>query len=113
MKFRGKRLVALLVTLGLLCLARSYWLGKARSELVSFGEGVKIGDPARAAMRQCELKSLLKCRGPYEGDVVAAHPTRIRRDQLGCVDRREGRQSHWRAFSHCRLIEVQATRESR
>ena len=74
MKFRGKRLVALLVTLGLLCLARSYWLGKARSELVSFGEGVKIGDPARAAMRQCELKSLLKCRGPYEGDVVAATP---------------------------------------
>ena len=67
--------MALLVTLGLLWLGRSYWLGKARGELLAFAESVKIGDPLRAARRQCELRRLLKCRGSRDdADVVAATP---------------------------------------
>jgi hypothetical protein len=72
MKSRVIRVVALLVTLGLLWLGRSYWLSKAHSELLSFAESVKIGDPVSAAMRQCESKRLLKCRGPYEDDNLIA-----------------------------------------
>jgi hypothetical protein len=74
MKFRGKHVVLVLVTLGLLWLGRSHWLGKARSELVSFGKSVKVGDTVRDARRQCESKSLLKCGSAYEDDVVAATP---------------------------------------
>jgi hypothetical protein len=74
MKSRVIRIVALLVTLGLLWLGRSYWLGKARGELLALAESVKIGDPALAARRQCELRSLLKCRSAYEDDIVADTP---------------------------------------
>jgi hypothetical protein len=74
MKFRVKRTVWLLATLGLLWLGRTYWVGKARSELVSFAEAVEIGDSGPAARRQCELKTLLKCPGAYGDDVVAITP---------------------------------------